>query len=287
MHLSIAVPSTCGNKCKFCIANMQRDTYQNPRSMFITPPSVVRQDYLDRMAYAKEAGCTSVTLTGEGEPLMNQEFLECIGQINSSLPSPFYHVQLQTSGMMLNIPTLEFLRDCVGVTGISLSLCHFNSDLNASCTRPQKPEYKIDVEALCCAIVNAGFTLRVCLNLTDLLRTWQPEEILLEAKRLGASQVTFRELFSSSDSECGENMWIAEHKASETFVMHLRDYINLHGSVLPDLGTGLNRRSLFGMSVVLDSDCMSTSHRDAPRTMIIREDRRLYSRWDDKGSLIF
>ncbi|GAG40875.1 unnamed protein product, partial [marine sediment metagenome] len=45
--------------------------------------------------------------------------------------------------------------------------------------------------------------------------------------------------------------------------------------------------SVMGMSVVLDDDCMSKENEDSLKYVILREDGKLYCRWDDKGSLIF
>lgn len=142
------------------------------------------------------------------------------------------------------------------------------------------------VDEVCHRLVDAGIPIRLCLNLTDLLHYVRPEKIIFEAQRLGASQLTFRELFASKDI-CEETQWIMRHRADAQFVSRLKWYIHEHGRGLPSLGTGLKHYSLSGMSVVVDSDCMALSRPDTPRTLILREDHRLYSRWDDKGSLIF
>ena len=44
-----------------------------------------------------------------------------------------------------------------------------------------------------------------------------------------------------------------------------------------------------GISTVLDDDCMSKNNTNdgVIRYLILREDGKLYSQWDDKGSLIF
>ncbi len=281
MHLSVAVPAGCGNRCKFCIAKMQRDAYRPAVLPNITA-------FARRMAYAKEAGCTSMTLTGEGEPLMNLAHLLMIGELNKRLLKPFYHIQLQTSGMaLLEQDTLAHLSNSVGITGIGLSLCHLNSDFNARYTQPKLPQYFVDVKATCAAIVQAGFSLRLCINMTDFFcRTTCAESVLFTAKRWGASQVTFRELFRS-ETACEQNDWIARHAACPKEVEKVKEYIHNNGKPLPELGIGIKHYSIDGMSVVIDSDCMSMSRPDIPRTLVLREDARLYSRWDDKGSLIF
>jgi len=41
------------------------------------------------------------------------------------------------------------------------------------------------------------------------------------------------------------------------------------------------------MSTVVDDDCMSKETTKALKYVILRENGKLYSQWDDKGSLIF
>lgn len=282
MHLSIAIPAPCGNRCAFCIANMQEDTFE---SAHCNLEGHMDQAYTKRMSYAKELGCNSLTLTGEGEPLLNRNFLRTVGRLNATLPSPFHHIQIQTSGMTLTAGMGNFLKVDVGVSVVGLSLCHFDSVLNARYTRPQNPEYLVLVDEVCQNIIDSGLTLRVCLNLTDILADWNACQLLSHAEMRGASQVTFRELYVG-DTPCVENRWIAKHRASAAWVSKLREYIHIHGRPLPKLGHGLEHYSLSGMSVVIDSDCMTTSDPAAVRSLVLR-DGKLYSRWDDRGSLIF
>ena len=41
------------------------------------------------------------------------------------------------------------------------------------------------------------------------------------------------------------------------------------------------------MSVVIDNDCISKENNESLKYVILRENGKLYCRWDDKGSLIF
>jgi len=41
------------------------------------------------------------------------------------------------------------------------------------------------------------------------------------------------------------------------------------------------------MSVVVDDDCMSTADKEDIKYLILRENCKLYTKWDDGGSLLF
>lgn len=41
------------------------------------------------------------------------------------------------------------------------------------------------------------------------------------------------------------------------------------------------------MSTVLDEDCMSEEAKESVKYLILRPNCKLYSKWDDKGSLVF
>ena len=45
--------------------------------------------------------------------------------------------------------------------------------------------------------------------------------------------------------------------------------------------------SIRGMSVVLDDNCMAKEESTILKYIILRENGKIYSQWDDEGSLIF
>jgi len=54
------------------------------------------------------------------------------------------------------------------------------------------------------------------------------------------------------------------------------------------LETGYFARSIGGMSVVYDMDCMGKEDNpEAFKFMIVRENSKLYSEWDNPASLVF
>ena len=79
--------------------------------------------------------------------------------------------------------------------------------------------------------------------------------------------------------------WINQNRIE---ICDIFKYIQSYGRKLEMLTYGKVRYSICGMSVVVDDDCMSTnSDIDAIRYLILRENNKLYTKWDDEGSLLF
>lgn len=284
--LSVCVPSGCINKCRFCVSHMRRQEglYKNTIETWgYAYADVV--DYAKRLAFARDNGCNIAMLTGEGEPTLNMNFLHYFSDVNSRLQSPFRWIEIQTSGTALDKDKLVGLRREVGVNTISLSVSALDDDINAEYNRtPEK--YKVNIKELCRLIKDFDFNLRLSLNLTNALHSFSPVQILERAKCLGADQVTFRVLYTSG-KRTEEDEWIKCNQLDPKKVVEIGEYIVKEGKPLEILPYGAVKYSIDGLSVVLDGDCMSTEPKEVMRYLILRPDCRLYSKWDDKASLIF
>ena len=85
--LLICVPASCPNTCKFCVSRMHDSLYENQIEKNKRFRDLYKDDFIKRMMFARDNGCNTVILTGEGEPLMNGKFLENFGEWNGSVPS--------------------------------------------------------------------------------------------------------------------------------------------------------------------------------------------------------
>lgn len=288
--LSVVVPASCPNNCAFCVSHMHREDYINQIEKNRRFTELYTKDYKKRLLFARDNGCNTVMLTGNGEPLMNQNFLEKFALWNESLPSPFRWIEIQTSGTLLDDEYLRFLRNTVGVNTISLSLSSiFDSKKNAEYNRTKKG-MEVDIDNVCREIKKYDFNLRLSLNMTDVYNNVKPEAIFDRAKELGADQITFRKLYMSPDNpDCPQNKWIQEHKCSNGKFAEIENFVKTNGRALEILPFGAIKYAIYGFSVVIDNDCMSTEVKsnDTVKYLILRENCKLYSRWDEKGSLIF
>ncbi|MDD3029809.1 MAG: radical SAM protein [Alphaproteobacteria bacterium] len=286
--LSIVVPSSgCINKCQFCVSRMRHDEYPNMLDEKLPFYDLYEADYVRRLEFARDNGCNTVMLTGDSEPQQNRSFLQRFGTMNKNLPSPFRWIEMQTTGVMLNDPYLRFLRNHVGVSTISVSISSFdNGSNNEIIGTPDK--HQVCLESLCQAIKKYDFNLRLSVNLTDQFNGYsnKPEKFFTYCRLLGADQVTLRILYTG-DGETEQAEWIRKHSIADKTESQLIEYVKEEGRALERLEYGRVKYSILGMSTVIDDDCMAQDVSDSYKYVILRPNCKLYSRWDDPGSLIF
>ncbi len=290
--LSIVVPTNkCINNCKFCCAHMEKENYKNQMDENLPFYDLYQEDYLNRLEFARDNGCNTVMLTGNGEPQQNRSFLQKFGTLNKMLEKPFRNIEMQTTGVLLDENYLRFLRNHVKVSTISLSISSLNNEKNAEYNGTNK-NLIVDIEKLCKLIKKYDFNLRVSINLTDefnyFLNNYSKIGGLFDILyiNLGADQVTFRKLYVSNNKTI-QDKWIEEHKLNYEAYEHLQFYLKNNGKKIGTLETGTIKYQIGEMSVVLDEDCMSQDLKDAYKYLILRPDCKLYSLWNTKASLIF
>lgn len=285
--LSVVVPAKrCINHCEFCVACMRDEPYIDQLDENSRFYDLYIRDYKKRLEFARDNGCNTVILTGNCEPQQNREFLKTFGLLNQSLSKPFRWITMQTTGTLLDAPYLRFLRNHVGVSTISVSIASLDNEINAAVTNMAKP---VDIEHLCAEIKRYDFNLRLSINLSkEIEQSWPDMEALLKYCKgtLGADQITFRVLYSSG-LDTSQDRWIAENAASAEYVEKIKSYITENGTVLGRLTFGAVKYAIFGMSTVIDDDCMSQTPKDEYKYLILRPNCKLYSRWEEPASLIF
>ena len=287
--LSIVVPNKqCINNCRFCVSRMHCE--QIPHLIDISKPDfeIHQRDYLERMAFARDNGCNTVMLTGTSEPQQNRQFLQFFSEMNKRLAKPFRWIEMQTTGVLLDDAYLKFLRGCVGISTISVSITSFDDDVNRDYTR-MPAACAVELKSLCKAIKNHGFNLRLSVNLTDWFNQYKDgaDKFFEDARNLfEPDQITLRVLYSSSD-ENEQAIWVKEHACNEQIVSSLIEEVRKNATPLERLPYGRIKYSYLGMSLVIDDDCMSKTAIEDYKYLILQPNCRLYSRWDDTASLIF
>ena len=294
--LSVVVPGGCPNKCKFCVARMHEEIYPNLMEKEEAFEDLHELDFVDRLAFARDNGCNTVVLTGNGEPLSNHSYLRFFATSNQHMERPFRWIELQTSGVGLldqplvcsesfPQPKLRWLRNKVRVSTISLSLADiFDTFHNADIMDTPKPLI-YDIDSMCNQIKRYGFNLRLSVNMTAKYEGMPPDDLFKRCASLGADQVTLRQLFAEGDTP--QAAWVAKNGLSGDLIQDFEQHVAEHGRPLEQLHTGATRYAYKGMSVVVDKDCMASSSLEAIRYLILRPNCKLYTKWDEAGSILF
>lgn len=289
--LSVVVPNEqCINHCASCPSRMHDNNYPILLNERKADFGLYLDDYIKRLEFARDNGCNTLMLTGTSEPQQNRTFLTWFGMMMKMMKSPFRNIEMQCTGVLLDASYIEFLRRHVGVTLIALSIFSLSKDANMNIIRPPV-KTKIDPVYLAEQIKLSGLSLRVCLNLTNDFDqySYRPDKLfdILE-EVYHADQVTLRVLYAGED-DCPENEWVRQNAAREETVKNFKKYIKMNGMLLGKLPYGACKYGYRGMSVVIDDDSMGkeTNSKDSYKYLILRPDCKLYSAWDNKGSLIF
>lgn len=288
--LSIVVPTKkCVNNCKFCVSKTHSNDYENKfNDKDSNEFKYYRQDIKRRLDYAKLHGVDTIILTGTGEVFQNKPFLLMVDDILKDMNNSFPRIEVQTSGVMLSDINLYFLKE-MGVSTISLSVSDVFDDKSNMNIIGVHDKLKFNLFDLCKKIKGFGFNLRISLNMTSVLNGVSSPSIFFDRfKELGANQVTFREMYYSSNNT-DEDKWIKEHMFDSFMIDDIKTYIKDNGRSLYVLPFGGVVYSIKGISTVIDDDCMDSKSGvdDVLKYLILREDGKLYCQWDDEGSLIF
>ncbi len=287
--LSVVVPNAkCINACQFCVACMSHDEllYTNQMDSNLPFYDLYLKDYLKRLEFCRDNGVNTVMLTGNSEPQQNRKFLTDFGIFMMLLDKPFRCIEMQTTGVLLDSNYLRFLRNHVGVNTISLSVSSFDDAVNKQIISV-KPNMALELESLCAEIKKYDFNLRLSVNMSDAFNSLSAGDIFTQAaERFHADQITFRVLYSSGE-DTPQDRWIASHNVSPALLADIRSYISGQGKPIGKLEYGQTKYSVHGMTTVLDDDCMSQELKEEIKYLILRPDSKLYSRWEDKASLLF
>ncbi|MFA5153777.1 MAG: hypothetical protein WC554_14545 [Clostridia bacterium] len=276
-----------------------------------------------RIQYAVMNGVNTCIITGTGEPLQNIEFLNNLTMLFRDMNYPFPNVELQTTGVFLSekrkVPTLikineddDFIYPYINVlehlrvNTISLSVASiFNNKLNSDIIGINS-NLDFALDKLIIFLKEKGFNVRLSLNMLKNYNDYGVWQIIERCKELKADQITFRKMYQGMAGSA-ETEWVSKNKCSYETLEKIKTYIEGteigtpgiqtpetiwhfqkgHGEFLYKLPFGGKVYSIKGMSVVMDDDCMSKENNEALKYIILREDGKLYCRWDDNGSLIF
>jgi len=287
--ISIVVPTKgCINKCKFCVSKMHCSKYTDN----FDPIQIQK-----RIKFASNNGVNTCILTGTGEALQNNSFLTNLYLIFKEMNYPFPNVELQTTGVLLNEENIKLLK-LLQVNTISISVSDIYNDYNNAEIIGINEKLMFKLKELISFLKLNNFNIRLSINMINIYDKKTPEEILIKCKELGADQITFRKLYSSNiDNE--ESKWVKENACQNNTLKNITEYIAgkynnkndlilfPHGKFLYCLSFGALAYSIMDMSVVIDNNCMSKGENEKLKYVIIRENGKLYSQWDDIGSLIF
>lgn len=280
--LSIVVPTgKCWNHCKFCVSHMHHEDYGKS---IITNDNCLPESYINRIKFVRDEGCNSMVITGTAEPQQNLPFIYALLKANKNLPKPFYNISLQTTGSGLDENSISRLAD-LGLTTLALSINSFDDKTNWDIADTPYSLRKLTLLELIWTAKKYNLNVRACFNLTAYFSMYGPADFFNWAAEHKVDQVTFRKIYKSGDGE--EAKWVENNEFSERQFTWIKNFVERGGIPIARLPYGFIQFSVNGISTVIDDNCMAKNVIDENKYAILRPNGHLYSRWDDKGSLIF
>ena len=280
--LSIVVPTKqCWNDCAFCVSKMHHEDYGNS---IIERGYPIPRAYLDRMQFVRDEGCNSMILTGTAEPQQNLEFIYQLLAYNRLLRKPFYNSTIQTTGSNLTQDDIKELADA-GVTTLALSISSIDDTRNWEIIHTPIGARNMFIHTLIYTAKKNNMNVRACFNLTDEFNNMKPQDYFDWCNKHKVDQATFRKIYADGINEKAE--WVRQHEFPLDNFYDIVKYIKANGTPISRLPYGFIQYSVHGISTVIDDNCMSKDNIDEIKYAILRPNGHLYSRWDDKGSLIF
>ncbi len=249
-----------------------------------------RRRYLDAMSWTKEEWTETLMLTWWlSDPIVNDWFLEFISSVNEELwDNKFRKIEIQTSWILIDDKKLDLLEK-IWVKTISLSLSSFDSKENTQISGI-KENIAFDIQELCQKIKSRWFNLRLSFNLNSAyhkeFENWV-EAFFKKCEAYWVDQVIFRELFTSWEWQI--DTWIQKNAFDDRLLRKIKRFIKREWKALARLPFWQLLYSVHGkISTLVDDDCMdSKGNIESQKYSIIRQNGKLYSHWDDEGSLIF
>jgi molybdenum cofactor biosynthesis enzyme MoaA len=223
-------------------------------------------------------GLLTVTLTGQGEPLLFtkqiEKYLDCI---NFRFPK----IELQTNGILVeeNIKNLKRWRDN-GLTLVCLSVAANDPEVSNGIMGIRGDRYNYWRTAT--MLQEIGLNVRLNCTMTK-VGVWRPEDaenLIFRADNAGILQTTFREVDMPNpchDAKIGA--WVSLQKP-EGAAKRLHHYLRMNGAVpLLELPHGGTVYSYHNQNVCISNCLGESTNPDDIRRLIFFPDGRLSYNW--------
>jgi len=242
-------------------------------------------------AYAAFHRVDTVLITSGGEPLLDLSTVVRVAESAKLFTIPI--VEVQTNGVLLlefdvanAAIALDALQDA-GVGTVAISTAAMDPQESATIMGlPANHDYL----AVASEVKRSGMLCRVCLNLTRDFQLLEFDDYVDTLRMNGVHQLTLRQLgfpevARDTDGARRVEEWIMDHKLEDDQEIRLEERIMSRGTPLRPLPHGDMVYDYRGLSVTV-SACLTETHRDEVRSLILQPDGHVYHSWNHRGSVL-
>jgi molybdenum cofactor biosynthesis enzyme MoaA len=269
--LTISIPfEGCNKKCGYCVSRMTGETEKNIE--------LWRRNLKKAETMARTAGCSTVLITGKGEPLhpVCRGYLEQVGtSFGESWP-----LEIQTNG--------GYIEKALGEADVL-----YNLGFNVIAVSMDSEEMFDSYHQVWKTLVGRGLVARITVNVNDQLGRYSSLADLLEyCRKHGVSQLTVRRLSVPVGLEETEQAgWIEEHAPEDMYHSMVGEGMSLvreEGREIRRLAHGVTVYDVGGVAFVHSDYCIQESDEGVNlRSLIYQEDGHMYTSWNSRASILF
>ncbi len=272
-NLSISIPNLgCDKDCKYCISKVTGAIKYNS-FLFERNMNKVKE-------FAKNIGCSSILLTGKGEPMRNfHDILNCLTFFKD------FPIELQTNGKILYA---NFLND----KNILNKLAY--NQLNVIAFSIDNIEDLFEYSDLFKYLKSINIIVRVTLIIHKNIAHNSLIEWVILCKQYHIDQLSFRNLtipnMNCETNQAKETITYIKENSDKKYYNILNKTLTKYYSknIIRKLNFGATVYDIKGISVTSLDNCLQEKHNDDDiRSLIYMEDGHLYTSWNSKASIIF
>jgi len=272
-NLTISVPyKGCDKDCPYCISKMT-GYIESDEDQF-------RANMFKARTVAKAAQVSSILITGKGEPFLNIEACNLIGENFVEFP-----IEIQTNGIKL----MQQWDENKTILGSKyLDVIAFSID--------DIDQWKYYAPMMKDIWENYGIVVRVTLNMTDKIDCSRYPFWMHAVEFAGdtnVSQLSFRNVIApetrvSTDESGNAARWIEEHGCADAYDSIVKDFKECTFDVIRKLSFGATVYDVNGVAVTMFDECVQhTNNNEDIRSLIYQEDGHMYTSWDSPASILF
>ena len=280
--LTIAVPYFgCNKNCPYCVSQMTGN-FSNHNSFY--------KNLRKAKKVADAYNAFTVMITGKGEPTYSLSYghtLQILDEFSE------YITELQTNGLELlsnkqNLIINDLKRCELNVLAISVDsisdIKRFSEVLET--TKYNGMANRITFNLSLCSIEDENI-MNGTLSKLDFIK-----ELINTCLENNVDQLTLKRLSIPYGKEhTKQGRWIQNNAMGEDYdkiASHFKHFVRNDGTYIRKLNHGPLVYDLFGLSTVIDDECIQEKSKpNNLRSLIYLQDAHMYTHWGHSGSIIF
>ncbi len=275
----------CNARCPYCVSKMTP-----AQGIGLIKPEVNWRNFKVGCRLAKDAGVSTILLTGKGEPtLFPGEIADFLKYL---YPYNFPFLELQTNGIAISQNPEKYGSYLaqwyeLGLTTVAISVVHYDNAENQKIYQPDGAY--LDLPSLIFFLHSAGLSVRLtCMMLKGMIdNVVEVRNFINFAKDNKVEQLTIRPIEAPKRSEDAEvAQWAANHRPETENLLEIGKWIEEKGEPLLHLAHGAVVYDVDGQNVCLSNCLTSNVSPDEVRQLIFFPDGHLRYDWQYPGAIL-